>query len=419
MEFVPMGGEHIWRQLYNQLLDVVSKHRWKHLKGLEASPKYVPTYTLSGFVWAFKIWILESFERSNNWWKKLPDVLPRGVAWSKKEVFTRSDYGLLFGKDSKIHFDLKATLVEQQSDWYIQSQEFIMEYIPKTRKRRAPDEYDVYLQKLDAARKRGRTEKKYLPLVPRIEASSLITEIDLKDRVIQELNSRVFKLESIIQVLACERSCGYREKLDFSRSFCHLSPEFREQLNREFFVMVDTLISNSCSAQKDVDSDDDIVQEYLLQEELMLRNQEEERWKVEEQKLKEMEFLNVLIEEKNRRLEREKLLNEAKERKKNFFSFYKSDHWKRAKADQAKPDKRTQKDGSESSYYWSSKFIEAEKKRTPPNGCRDPDMTQFLKDVKPWVENLSRLNKAIDKVHLSNEYDEYLAKPGPLRCIFP
>jgi hypothetical protein len=34
-------GEHIWRQLYNQLLNVVSKHRWKHLKGLEASRKYV------------------------------------------------------------------------------------------------------------------------------------------------------------------------------------------------------------------------------------------------------------------------------------------------------------------------------------------------------------------------------------------
>ena len=76
-----------------------------------------------------------------------------------------------------------------------------MGYIPKTRKRRAPDEYDVFLKKLEAARKRRRTEIQYLPLVPRIDASSLITEIGLKDRVIQELNSRVFKLESIIQVI--------------------------------------------------------------------------------------------------------------------------------------------------------------------------------------------------------------------------
>ena len=49
-------------------------------------------------------------------------------------------------------------------------------------------------------------------------------------------------------------------------------------------------------------------------------------------------------------------------------------------------DKRSQKDGSESSYYWSSKFVEAEKIRIPPKGCRDLDMTEFLKDVKPWVE---------------------------------
>ena len=48
-------GEHIWRQLYNQLLNVVSRHRFQHLSGLESSSKFVPTYTLSGFVWAFKV----------------------------------------------------------------------------------------------------------------------------------------------------------------------------------------------------------------------------------------------------------------------------------------------------------------------------------------------------------------------------
>ena len=48
-------GEHIWRQLYNQIINVVSRHRFQHLKGLEASSKFVPSYTLSGFVWAFKV----------------------------------------------------------------------------------------------------------------------------------------------------------------------------------------------------------------------------------------------------------------------------------------------------------------------------------------------------------------------------
>lgn len=76
-----------------------------------------------------------------------------------------------------------------------------MGYIPRTLKRKAPHEYDLYLQKLDELRKRGRTEKKYLPLVDRIDASSLITEIGLKDSVIQKLNTRLFKLEYIVQVI--------------------------------------------------------------------------------------------------------------------------------------------------------------------------------------------------------------------------
>lgn len=117
-----------------------------------------------------------------------------------------------------------------------------------------------------------------------------------------------------------------------------------------------------------------------------MREQQEEKWKIEEQKAKEKMFLDALKEEVNRRVEREKLLNEAKERKKARFAFFNSDHWQRAQADMAKPVKRSHKDGSESAYYWSSKFIDAEKKRMPPYGIRDPDMSEFLKDVKPWVE---------------------------------
>ena len=54
-------GEHIWRQLYNHILNVVSRHRFQHLKGLETSSKFVPTYTLSGFVWAFKVFFFLLF----------------------------------------------------------------------------------------------------------------------------------------------------------------------------------------------------------------------------------------------------------------------------------------------------------------------------------------------------------------------
>lgn len=122
-----------------------------------------------------------------------------------------------------------------------------------------------------------------------------------------------------------------------------------------------------------------------MEEALRLRNDEEERWKMEEQKIMEQEFLNALIEEKKRRLEKENLVKIEREKKKTYIAFYNSDHWKRAKVD-AIPVKRSKKDGSESSYYWSEQFVAAQKNRAVPYGCGDPDMTDSLKNVEPWVE---------------------------------
>lgn len=36
-----------------------------------------------------------------------------------------------------------------------------------------------------------------------------------------------------------------------------------------------------------------------------------------------------------------------------------------------------------------------------------------------FMQNLSRLNSSIDSVNFSDDYDEFLGKPGPLRCTFP
>nr|GEW76538.1 phospholipase-like protein [Tanacetum cinerariifolium] len=47
-------GEHIWMQLYDGIMNVADNHKSEHLEGLHKSRKYVPTYTLGGFVWSFK-----------------------------------------------------------------------------------------------------------------------------------------------------------------------------------------------------------------------------------------------------------------------------------------------------------------------------------------------------------------------------
>ena len=48
-------GEHIWTHLYDQLHNVMDKHMDKHLLGFKKNPTYVPTYSLSGFVFAFQV----------------------------------------------------------------------------------------------------------------------------------------------------------------------------------------------------------------------------------------------------------------------------------------------------------------------------------------------------------------------------
>lgn len=50
-------GEHIWTHLYDQLHNVMDKHTDNHLLVLKKNPKSVPTYTLSGFVFAFQVCI--------------------------------------------------------------------------------------------------------------------------------------------------------------------------------------------------------------------------------------------------------------------------------------------------------------------------------------------------------------------------
>ncbi|GKB96388.1 phospholipase-like, aminotransferase-like mobile domain protein, partial [Tanacetum coccineum] len=47
-------GEHIWRQLYDSIRNVSSKHKHEHLDVLGKNPNHVPIYSLTGFLYAFK-----------------------------------------------------------------------------------------------------------------------------------------------------------------------------------------------------------------------------------------------------------------------------------------------------------------------------------------------------------------------------
>nr|GEU62891.1 phospholipase-like, aminotransferase-like mobile domain protein [Tanacetum cinerariifolium] len=74
-------------------------------------PNHVPSYSLSGFLFAFKIWIIESSYELDGWLTKVPELIPRAVAWMRKAEFFKLGYfGDLFHKV----ITLKTNCVEKE-----------------------------------------------------------------------------------------------------------------------------------------------------------------------------------------------------------------------------------------------------------------------------------------------------------------
>ncbi|GJT59742.1 phospholipase-like protein [Tanacetum coccineum] len=287
----------------------------------------------------------------------------------------------------EVNLDLTPTISEQQTIWYMAFHKFYMSYIPRSPLTTYTDLFDDYMKKLSSLRKRGKIDTRDLPIIRRCDTTS-VEEIRLKDGVIAKLNSRVFKLEAIIKVLDREQKGVSLDKSCVAEIFNNFSSSCWEELNEEFNELCETKFCVNGPAMIDLDSDEDL--EYLLQEESRLKQEEEERFRLEEHKMMKALFLKTLQEEVQRREEKEKMLNNGK---------------------------RTQKSSAVSAYYWENTFAKAEKDR-PLNTINDQDMNLFLKDVTLWVEDLSRYNRATDRVHLTDVFDIFLGRQGPLRCRF-
>ncbi|GJS22327.1 phospholipase-like protein [Tanacetum coccineum] len=150
---------------------------------------------------------------------------------------------------------------------------------------------------------------------------------------------------------------------------------------------------------------------------LRLQQEEDERCRLEEHKRMEALFLKTLQEEVQMCDKKQKMLKYEEEKKKRRHDLMNSDHWKLV-VSKISNGKRTQRSSAFSAYYWGNTFAMAEKDR-PLNSLNDQDMNLFLKDVTPWVEDLSRYNRATDRVHLTDAFDIFLGRQGPLRCRFP
>ncbi|GKB30601.1 F-box domain containing protein [Tanacetum coccineum] len=217
-----------------------------------------------------------------------------------------------------------------------------------------------------------------IPTVPRSKISMLT------DHVITDLNSCIFKLEAIIQVLVRKTKGVVVDKLEYN-----------------------------------LDIDEDADEEYLLEEQFRMKLEEEEMLLFKEEQILEKESRLGLEEEAKMMREKENILEEEKFLKKDYkkreLVLMNSDHMKQAMM-RVVPKKRSYCTGVTSSSWLkvSSKFNDKSLGRC----VIDQDMTEFLKNVKPWSEDLSCCNTSIDNVWLTEDLDLYIGNPGMLRCRF-
>lgn len=133
-----------------------------------------------------------------------------------------------------------------------------------------------------------------------------------------------------------------------------------------------------------------MLQEYLLQEESKLRLQEEEKWRLEEQKIMEEELLLRLDEEARLKVQREQELKYQEEKKEKLIAYKNSNHHKMAREKFAPPKKSDGSGRDVSGYYWGEEYANRKKQR--PCAAIERDMTELLKQVKPWKEVTKKKN---------------------------
>nr|GEX25840.1 phospholipase-like protein [Tanacetum cinerariifolium] len=311
-----------------------------------------------------RVSLVENIEAWNSFpWD--PKVIPRALGWSKKSLFTRSDYPFLFAKESRSTLDIRPTIAEYQSSWWIDNNLYFQEFVP-----RAPPIkehhglFEKYLSKLEKVRKHRKTGF----MVSSIggTTNNSVRKKWLNDLVIMELNFRLFELETIIQVLSHERSDRHA-KLKFTNEFSSMTSDLCDSLNSMFVDLIEP-----------ADTDEDIGQEnrIRLDESKRLRLEEENMLQLEQQKKnKRKEFMN---------------LNHCK----NLLS-------------KLAPAKRIQLCSSSEKIQPKVSWVKIKKYRQQ---VYDPCTAEFLKTVKLWVEDTLRVLQSMDTVWLSDYIECFLGQ---------
>ncbi|GJT62551.1 hypothetical protein Tco_1006084 [Tanacetum coccineum] len=194
------------------LENLKERHGDEHYYELFKDRNYFPTYTLSGFVFAFQ--------------RHLKDVKVGGL-----------NDQIILSFLQRSTSDLRPTIAEYQSSWWIDNNLYFQEFVP-----RAPPIkehhglFETYLSKLEKARKRRKTSFMVSSIGGTTDNS--VRKKWLNDLVIMELNFRLFKLETIIQVLSHERS-DRQAKLKFTNEFSSMTSDLCDSLNSMFADLIE------------------------------------------------------------------------------------------------------------------------------------------------------------------------------------
>ncbi|GJX51728.1 phospholipase-like protein [Tanacetum coccineum] len=176
-------GSYIWQYTYSQLRDALPRRKLLHDAKREKGEKI--QYTMTGFVWAFMIWILEAIPATHRYVHKQPtEKIPRALAWESTQPFTWSRCCTLFVGDQLAPplETLTPTKAESETDWWKASLEYFEGKHVQS---------EVVSEQLDIE-KDGISEKK------RKRGSS---ESSLQDPTYDQLMTTVTKLEGTVATL--------------------------------------------------------------------------------------------------------------------------------------------------------------------------------------------------------------------------
>nr|GEY92924.1 phospholipase-like protein [Tanacetum cinerariifolium] len=116
-------GSYVWPTLYKHLRDANVKH-WQPLYASDPTNETdTKSYSIKGFAWAFKTWILESFRAATDDYYTRYRRHPRIVAWSSKHKFYRHLLKpMLHGQ---LHVErLVLDETEARSRWWVSSRAY-------------------------------------------------------------------------------------------------------------------------------------------------------------------------------------------------------------------------------------------------------------------------------------------------------